>query len=42
MLYPYYYNIPDENGNLKVMRNILTHDEYIKNVHIDPVTYEHY
>lgn len=36
MLYPYYYNTVDSNGNLKVKKNYLTLKEYIENVHFDP------
>lgn len=38
ILYPYYYNIPDEHGNLKVETNYLTFKEYVENVHVNPIT----
>lgn len=38
ILYPYYYNAPDEHGNLVVKMNLLTYEEYVNNVHVNPIT----
>lgn len=38
ILFPYYYNVPDEYGRLKTRMNLLTFDEYINNVHMNPIT----
>ena len=39
ILFPYYKNVPDKNGNLTVVTDYLSYDEYVNNLHIDPIQY---
>lgn len=35
--FPYHRNVPDESGNLKVITEWISHEDYIKYLHIDPL-----
>ena len=38
ILFPYYKNVPDKNGNLKIVREWVTYEDYINNLHYNPIT----
>ena len=38
ILFPYYKNVPDANGHLKVVKEWVTYEDYINNLHYNPVT----
>ena len=39
LLFPYHRNVPDKNGNLTVVTDQLSYNEYVNNLHIDPIQY---
>ena len=38
ILFPYYKNVPDKNGNLKVVKEWVTYEDYVNNLHYNPIT----
>lgn len=38
-IFPYYRNVPDENGTLTVKCELLSYNEYINNLHYNPITH---
>lgn len=39
LLFPYHRNVPDKNGNLTVVTDYLSYNDYVNNLHIDPIQY---
>ena len=38
ILFPYYKNVPDTDGNLKVVKEWVTYEDYINKLHYNPIT----
>ena len=39
LLFPYHRNVPNEDGNLTVVTDYLSYNDYVNNLHIDPIQY---